>query len=127
MFELSIFKERNSILKAGLPEPCQDACVCAVSKLDYVAKQLQTGEISILELQMIHNSQLEMKQLCEAAEETEEKPKQKAGYAKSMNLALNSRLTECKVFEKQSALLLKLCNEILDDVKGESIAYYLCC
>ena len=107
------FPGGNSILKSGLPQPCQEACLCAVSKLEDVAKQLQTGEISVSDLQMIDKSQPEMKRLCDAADEVNDKSTQRS------QSSLQSRLKEYGVFVEQKHFLLHLCNKIPDDIKGE--------
>ena len=109
---------RNSILMSGLPQPCQEACLCAVSKLEAVSKQLQTGEISVSDLHMINTSQQEMKRLCDAADEMDNKSTQTSN---SMDLALQSRLKEYGVFVKQNGFLLHLCNKIPNNINGEYI------
>ena len=119
--------EGNSKLKEGLPESCQLACSCAVSKLDDIFRQLQSREISIQDLQKIKTSLQQMKQLCEATEQKDDKSKKTVeltSYA-VMHCAVNLRLEEFNEFEKQKCFLLQLCQKIHGGVKGENVYYII--
>jgi hypothetical protein len=113
---IRIYKARPVLLSA-LPQPCQFACSLAFSKLQDIIDQLHTGDISIVELNMIKRAQDAMKLLCEAANEggngrlapssdTEWKP------------ALTKRLQEYDEFQKQNSFLLHLCQQVSRQVLG---------
>ena len=96
-----------------------------VSKLEAISRNLDTGNISIVDIQKIKISQTEIEHLWAAADEKGEGSKPKSGHATVSN-ALKLRIQECTVFEKQKDFLLRLCQIIPTTVKGMPIVCAIC-
>lgn len=109
-------------MKDGLSKSCEKACSCAIIKFNSVSSQLQTGEISCLDMHEVNKSLPAMKQLCEAAEEKEKKTKKKSEDSSLFNTlreAIKCRLQEYKVFIKQRDCVLRLCYQC-KNIKGKT-------
>jgi len=99
--------EGSSNLRAGLPNDCQLACVCANSKLDEVFVKLETRKVTILELQKIEKQQTQMKYLCEAASIQQNEVSK--SFSLSNKAIVKRRIEEFKCFEEQQGVLQHLC------------------
>lgn len=99
--------EGSSNLRAGLPDDCQLACVCANSKLDELFQKLETRKVTILELQKIEKQPTQMKYLCEAASTQQNEVSKSVPV--SYEAIVKPRIEEFKCFEKQQGVLQRLC------------------
>ena len=93
------------------------ACCCASSKLEDVFRQLHTGDISIVELEMIRRAQDSVKLLSEAANE-ENNGRPPPSTDAQWKLSLTERLQEYNEFQKQNSFLLHLCQKVPTQVLG---------
>ena len=116
-----LFSEGTSKLKEGLPEKCQVACSCAISRLEEVFKQLQEGEITIVDLQKIKDKSEQMKRLCEAASADQKKDKRREGEMSydAMFEAVKQRIEEFEKFKQHKGYLLSLCQKIQPPLRGK--------
>ncbi len=56
----------ESVLKEGLPEECQSACVCALTKLQEVSDSILSGDIMMRDLSTITQQRQKFQTLCDA-------------------------------------------------------------
>ena len=109
-------------MKEGLSVECQMVCACASSKLEDVSRQLQTGEVTILDLQMIKREQQQMKRLCESASAQQKKTSKSMEMTyEAMIVTVDLRMQEFESFREQQGILLHLCHKIRQDIKGKTI------
>ena len=118
-----LFAEGTSKLKEGLPVKCQVACSCAISRLEEVFKQLQEGEITIVDLQKIKDKSEQMKRLCEAAsaDQKKDEPERRGGEMSydAMLEAVKQRIEEFEKFKQHKDYLLSLCQKIQPPLIGK--------
>ena len=120
---LSLFLGGTSKAKEGLPQKCHLACFCALSQLEQVSRQLQGGDITVVDLQKIRSGQQQMERLCKAANSEQrkgDKSEQKGGQL-SYDALIHSvelRLEEFNTLEKQQSFLQNLCEKIHPSIKG---------
>ena len=106
-----------------MPQKCHIACFCALSQLEQVSRQLQRGDITVVDLQKIRTGHQQMERLCEAAnseQRKEDKSEQKGGQLLYDVLihSVELRLDEFNTLEKQQGFLLNLCEKIHPSIKG---------
>ncbi len=58
----------ESVLKEGLPEECQSACVCALTKLQEVSDSILSGDITMRDLSTITQQSQKFQALCDAVQ-----------------------------------------------------------
>lgn len=116
-------------MKEGLPEECQRACSCAISKLEDVTRQLQTGAITILDLQEIKREQQQMKRLCQSASAQQKEASKSVEMMtyETMVFRVAQRIQEFESFRQQQGILLNLCLKIHQEIKGRTypVSLYL--
>ena len=99
-----------------LPERSSILCGCAISTLDVVCENIDSGCITIEELQSISKKLDQMEKLCSAAK-TGSLEKKGEAY-KRFKSALDTRLREHKAFLTRKELLGNLCKGVTVDVAG---------
>ena len=99
----------TSVLKKGMPEESQAACLCALSKFNEVCDSLKTGDITVGDLWMIAGNRDRMQRLCRAV--TSSGSKEGNSYD-SLNILLQARLIEFRTFQDYKTMHLKICNWI---------------
>jgi hypothetical protein len=117
----------TSKAKEGLPQKCHLACFCALSQLEQVSRQLQGGDITVVDLQKIRSGQQQMERLCKAANSEQRKgdKSEQNGGQLSYDALIHSvelRLEEFNTLEKQQGFLQNLCEKIHPSIKGVSEA-----
>lgn len=96
------------ILQKGIPDEYHFAGVCAQSCLEGMCEKLQTGEITIEDLQKVRKNHDQMKRLCLAVSSGGER---KVLY-NSVEIAVEKRLEECAAFNVRHEVLSHLCHHI---------------
>ena len=104
----------ESKLKEGFSQECHMACACAHSQIVEVYKHIESGTVTVSELQKIDAHKDQMKQLCEAAAVHSNK--------KETQSALDQRLQEVRKFGQQKMYLSHLYNHILHKIRGKAFS-----
>ena len=115
---LNNYAGSESQLKRGLPDECQIACLCALTKFQEVCGRVQSGDIPMSELQKISDNDEQMKRLCAAV--TVQGDKKESGQLsfKAIQSALHQRLQEFHAFDQHRSCLSHLCNHLSDAIRG---------
>ena len=103
----------SSKARDGLPDKCKKACIFAVTLLEEVARQLGEGDITIEELEKFQGHIEQMKQLCEAAAQSNP-----SLQSTVLNYTVKQRLEEFQVFRDQLGNLQHLCHMIPHRIAG---------
>ena len=103
----STFTETKSKLKEGLPQECQVACLCALTKFHEISDSIQRGDINIEQLHIIKLNQEQMKRLCDADKQTD-----------LTFSTVQQRLEEFQMFERNKGHLFYLCSQLHGDIQG---------
>ena len=111
----SKFTVGQSKLKEGLPQECELACLCALSKFQEISGQVQSGDITVKQLQKIESHQEQMKRLCAAA--TPQDKETDLTYS-TVSHALHQRLEEFETFKRNKRHLFHLCSQLHGAIQG---------
>ena len=93
------------------PDDCSLACVLAESKLDEVCKGLDSGEITVSDLEMVISQKEQLKRLCAASKEF---PVQGI----DVDAILKNREEELRKLKYQQNCLMNLCTALPSGIKG---------
>ena len=106
----------SSRTKEGLPESCQIACSSAISVLEQFSRQLQEGDITVLDLEKVGKKLGQMSRLCDAAmKEGVESP------LNTMRSHVQLRLAEYALYLQQHRNLNHLCQMIDHSISGKEL------
>ena len=99
----------ESRLKEGLPQECQEACLCALSALQDVCYCMKMRSITVTELTKIKGSHGQLRRLCEAA--TAHGGNMELSY-KAVDSAFSQIIEEFDAFEEYRFYLSHLCSKL---------------
>ncbi len=105
---LLIFLVSKPVLREGIPDQYHIAGICAQSCLEEKCEKLQSGEVSIEDLQNVRNCRDQMKRLCSAVSNR----KEGNDLFKSVEAAVSRRLEECEALRRRIEILSHLCRQI---------------
>lgn len=110
----------ESKLKEGLPDECQVACLCALTKFQEVCGRVQSGDISMSELHKIKGNSEQMKRLCAAVTVQGDKKEGRQLSFNTVQGALQQRLEEFSTFEQKRSYLSHLCTHLSSTIQGNN-------
>lgn len=108
LHRLFLFLVSKPVLREGIPNQYHIAGICARSCLEGTCEKLQSGEITIEDLQNIRNYREQMKRLCSAVSSS----KEGNDLYKSVEAAVAKRLEECEALKRRIEILSHLCRQI---------------
>ncbi len=108
----------DSVLKRSLPEECQSACVCALTKLQELFDNIQSGNISMRDLRKIMKCEEKVKVLYESVGVQSGQAIRNVAYSK-VHGYLNLRKSEYEHFTSIRSYLLNLAKYLT--ISGEPI------
>jgi len=111
----------ESKLKEGLPQECQEACICALTKFQDVYDHMQKRSISVTELWKIKENEKQVRRLCEAAIAYEGKKENGHLLYEAVDCVLSQIVEEFDAFKEHRSHLLHLSYSIPDVVQGKLI------
>lgn len=93
------------------------AGMCARSCLEGMCEEIQSGKVTIEDLQKVSKNRIQMKRLCSAVSSS----KEGNDLYKSVEAAVAKRLEECEALRRRIEVLSHLCRQIhsvSDKVRG---------
>ena len=108
MFILLLASQQE--IKKGLQEDWQFIVTCALSQLEDVCSKIQSGNVTIKELEHIKSKQSQMRKLCEAVSSTQ---------ASELQGNISQRLKEYEHFTEYTSRLKYFLTHIGKIVNGE--------
>ena len=120
-FFFVFFLGSESRLKEGLPQECQEACLCALSALQGVCYCMKMRSITVTELTKIKGRHGQLRRLCEAA--TAHGENMELSY-EAVDSAFSQIIEEFDAFEEYRFYLSHLCSKLnTPKVQGKFINY----
>ena len=99
------FLVSKPVLREGIPEQYHIAGICAQTCLEGKCEKLQSGEVTIEDLNNVRNCRDQMKRLCSAVSTGN-------SLYKSVETAVIKRLEECEALKRRVEILSHLCRQI---------------
>ena len=105
------------VLQRGIPEQYHIPGICAQSCFEEMCEKLQSGKVSIEDLNLVRNCRDPMKRLCSAVSSS----KQGNKLYKSVEAAVTKRVEECEAVRRRIEVLSHLCRQmriVSDKIQG---------
>ena len=98
-------------MKEGFSNECVFACVFAESMLTKVCKDLDSGRITVIDLEMVLSHKEQLKRLCTASKEPQVQ-------GSDIDAVVKNRGDELLRLKLHQKCLLSLCNELPPNIGG---------